>query len=82
MSAHIIVLDRVLAHYGPAAREAREGVRGVVASALERVWSGPSGARGGGCAPVLEQSVRAEARNRKYYSAGGSSLRMADTGKA
>ena len=51
--SRIILLDRVLAQYGPETREARDLVRNVVASAIERVWPeenmGPSDtqARGG-----------------------------------
>jgi hypothetical protein len=39
MSAKAIWLDRVLVHYGPGADKAREAIRGVASSALERVWS-------------------------------------------
>ena len=38
MSANIILLDRVLAHYGPEAKECRELVRGYVNVTLGRVW--------------------------------------------
>ena len=38
MSANVIFLDRVLARYGPETREAREGLRGAVVSALDRMW--------------------------------------------
>jgi hypothetical protein len=39
MSAKIILLDRVLAHYGPETQETRELLRTVVQRALDRVWS-------------------------------------------
>lgn len=46
LSAKILLLDRILAHYGPDAQEARDALRGVVAGTLDRVWpkEGPRGA--------------------------------------
>lgn len=38
MSARIIVLDRVLAHYGPEALQARDLLRTLVARILEQIW--------------------------------------------
>lgn len=38
MSAKIILLDRVLAHYGPETAETRELLRGVVQQTIDRVW--------------------------------------------
>ena len=38
-SAKIVLLDRVLAHYGPQATETRDLLRGTVVRALDRVWS-------------------------------------------
>jgi hypothetical protein len=38
MSAKVIVLDRVLAHYGPETKEARGLLREAVAGILERTW--------------------------------------------
>jgi hypothetical protein len=38
MSANIILLDRVLAHYGPEAKEAREMLRSTVATMIDRIW--------------------------------------------
>jgi len=38
LSANIILLDRVLALYGPETKDAREALRGIVSGALERVW--------------------------------------------
>jgi len=37
-ATHIILLDRVLAHYGPEAKEARALLRRSVASAIDRAW--------------------------------------------
>jgi hypothetical protein len=38
-SANIVVLDRVLAQYGPETREVRELLRGAVARIIEDTWS-------------------------------------------
>ncbi len=38
MSANVILLDRLLAHYGPETKEARDLLRGAVTSLLERIW--------------------------------------------
>jgi hypothetical protein len=39
MSAKAVLLDRVLAHYGPEAREAREVLRSSVVRILNQMWS-------------------------------------------
>ena len=39
MSAKIIFLDRMLAHYGPETKEARELLRKTVSGTLDRIWS-------------------------------------------
>ena len=39
MSSKLILLDRVLAHYGPESKEAREELRNAAVSALDRMWS-------------------------------------------
>src|SRR5580658_6876384 len=38
MSANIVVLDRILAHYGPETGEARNLLRGSVARVLDTMW--------------------------------------------
>lgn len=38
MSARIVLLDRILAHYGPEAKPARNVLRDVAAGMLERLW--------------------------------------------
>ncbi len=38
MSAKILLLDRVLAHYGPEAKDARDALRTGVVQALDRIW--------------------------------------------
>jgi len=46
MSANIILLDRILAHYGPETKEARDVFRRTVAHIIEQIWpedsAGPS----------------------------------------
>jgi UDP-N-acetylmuramyl pentapeptide phosphotransferase/UDP-N-acetylglucosamine-1-phosphate transferase len=39
MSSKVVLLDRVLAHYGPEAKEARDQLRTSVVSAFDRMWS-------------------------------------------
>ena len=39
LSANVVLLDRILAHYGPETKEARDLLRGVVARLLDRMWS-------------------------------------------
>ncbi len=39
LSANIVLLDRTLARFGPEAKNAREALRQLVASAIERIWS-------------------------------------------
>src|SRR5271167_1780006 len=38
MSARVILLDRLLAHYGPETKEARDLLRGTLAGAIDRMW--------------------------------------------
>jgi hypothetical protein len=38
VSARIILLDRLLAHYGPETKEARDLLRGAVADSVDRIW--------------------------------------------
>jgi hypothetical protein len=38
MSAKIILLDRLLAHYGPETKQARDLLRATVADSIDRVW--------------------------------------------
>ena len=40
LSADLVLLDRALARYGPATRNAREQLRNSVAAAIQRVWPG------------------------------------------
>jgi hypothetical protein len=38
LSANVVLLDRVLAHYGPETKEARDVLRGAVARSLNLIW--------------------------------------------
>src|SRR5512147_1110371 len=38
MSATILLLDRILAHYGPETKEARDLLRRTVTGAIDRIW--------------------------------------------
>jgi hypothetical protein len=46
MSSKVILLDRILAHYGPDAKEARETLRSTVVSALDSLTSKDAGILG------------------------------------
>jgi len=49
LAANVVVLDRVLAHYGPESKEAREQVRGAVVMMIDQLW----GSREPGTAPQM-----------------------------
>jgi hypothetical protein len=38
MSAKVVLLDRILAHYGPEAQETRDLLKVVISSTIERIW--------------------------------------------
>jgi hypothetical protein len=38
LSANVVLLDRVLAHYGPETKESRDLLRGAVARSLDLIW--------------------------------------------
>jgi hypothetical protein len=38
MSAKVVLLDRLLAHYGPETKEIRDLPRGTVADSIDRIW--------------------------------------------
>jgi hypothetical protein len=39
MSAKVILLDRILAHYGPEAQEARDLLKVVISGTIDRIWT-------------------------------------------
>jgi hypothetical protein len=55
MSSKVVVLDRILAHYGPETGEVREVLRGTVARILDAMWSKERSDRSG-----LEPSTNGE----------------------
>jgi hypothetical protein len=64
MSAKVVMLDRLLAHYGPETREARDLLRSTVALTLDQIWAKertgashlePGSARGEGLLEKLEE---------------------------
>ena len=65
ISAKVVLLDRVLANYGPETKEARELLRDVVARNLDRLWPQDSSRTSGPATPVdgwggaLYQSIQA-----------------------
>ena len=61
MAANIILLDRILAHYGPETKDARDLLKGTVANMITRMWPEE------GTAPLLEP-VAAEAFYDKIQS--------------
>jgi len=62
LSANIILLDRVLAHYGPESKDARDMLRASVADMLERTWPGENPASG-----KTEAQTRTEGRYEGLY---------------
>jgi hypothetical protein len=57
MSAKIVVLDRILAYYGPEARAARDALRSEVAALLDQMWP-QERSRGSQLSPVVGRSER------------------------
>src|SRR5260370_5656173 len=39
VSSKVVVLDRILAHYGPETREVRDVLRSTIARVLDAIWS-------------------------------------------
>ena len=56
-SAKIVLLDRILAHYGPEAKDIRETLHTIVAGVLERTWPNDHVNRAGLEAPSIEAEV-------------------------
>jgi len=57
ISANIILLDRMLAYYGPETKEARELVRGYVADMIGQLWSPHTGSVGAEPKSAQSQNV-------------------------
>ena len=56
LSANIVVLDRVLAHYGPETKDARDMLHGAVVRILDRLWPND----GSGTSSVSPSSISSE----------------------
>ena len=57
MSSKIVMLDRLLAHYGPETKEIRGMVRTSASDFLDRMWSKQSASSPQSKAPVTEREV-------------------------
>jgi hypothetical protein len=88
LAANIALLDRVLAHYGPEAKEVRDLLRNSVARVVDQIWpkDGPSAApappqAAGG--EILYDKIQAlSPKNDAQRSAQSQALSIAmDTGK-
>jgi Protein of unknown function (DUF4239) len=58
LAVHLVLLDRILAHYGPEAADARAGLREVVTADVQRIW--PDEGVGSAKMPSPELRVRGE----------------------
>jgi hypothetical protein len=56
ISAKFVMMDRLLAHYGPEARAARSSLRGTVSDAIDRLWPEERSSR----APVAPEIAGAD----------------------
>ena len=83
MSARIVVLDRVLAHYGPETKEARDLLRGSVAEGVDRTWpeerTQPSalGVPSSGAEGLFDKIQALSPRDDRQRSLQGQALSMA-----
>jgi hypothetical protein len=86
MSAHIALLDRVLAGYGPEAKEARELLRGAAARVLDQMWSEdgvPKAPPSAGGEILYDKVARLSPKNDTERSLQGHALSITmDIGKA
>jgi hypothetical protein len=88
MSAKVVLLDRVLAHYGPEAKEARELLQGAVSRILDAMWSqggqqnSQTGSAPGGAEIVYENIQGFSPQNDTQHSLQTQALNIAiDLGK-
>jgi hypothetical protein len=86
MSARVVVLDRVLAHYGPEAKDARDELRDATTRLLDRMWSKnrnlmePSSAVSEGLYDQLQElSPRSDAQRSMQAQAASMALALAET---
>jgi hypothetical protein len=88
MSGKVILLDRVLAHYGPEAKEVRELLQGTVTRILDTMWSqgrrqnSQTGAAPGGAEILYEKIQGFSPQNDTQHSLQTRALSIAiDLGK-
>jgi hypothetical protein len=89
MSAKVVLLDRVLAHYGPDAKEARDLLNGAIVrtrdtmSSQGRGQNSQGGSARGGAEIIYEKNSRIRATERRSHSLKIQALSIAiDLGKA
>src|SRR5262249_3929377 len=64
MAANVLLLDRVLAHYGPESKDARDLLRGFVSRVLDQMWP----TTGSGSAALDQSEAGDEGRFEKIQS--------------
>jgi len=88
MSAKVVLLDRVLAHYGPDAKEARDLLNAIARirdtmSSQGRGQNSQGGSARGGAEIIYEKNSRVRATQRRSHSLKIQALSIAiDLGKA
>lgn len=83
ISADVVAMDRLLDHYGPETKEAREALRDTVSNMLDRIWTGNDKERTK--SPVSERSAEAfidkiqelSAKDDKQHALQAQALNMA-----
>jgi hypothetical protein len=55
MSAKVVLLDRILAHYGPETKDARDALRADVAFTLDHMWSKDRSPEGAGAENLYDR---------------------------
>jgi hypothetical protein len=82
ISAKIVLLDRILAHYGPETKEARDALRNGVAQMLDKLWSDDSaesskGKLGGAGEALYDMIQNLSPQNDTQRSLQGRALNLA-----
>jgi len=86
ISSRLVLLDRILAQYGPAAEKARHTLRALVASVLDRMWpeehAGGTLSRVGGADALYDEIQRLSPQDDSQRALKGEALSVArDIGK-
>jgi hypothetical protein len=77
ISANVALLDRVLAHYGPEAKEARDLLRSAVTHILDQMWSEDNTSRPAGGEVVYDKIQGLSPKNDTQGSLRGQALSIA-----